>query len=134
MDNFGIDDELLSNLLVFILEAGMHPKYLDPLLVFSLDGNPIPGNRQLIHNRKGVYHEVKVLTTGSLRLGPRRKDIEAHNVHPPDRWSIPITPTLASDPLAQLTASSSTEPNKDQDPFPHIDTPVESVRDERESV
>jgi hypothetical protein len=69
VDNFGIDNNLPSNPFVFTLEAGSHPKYLGTLLVYSSDSNPIPGNRQLIHNEKGVFHEVKVLTTGSLRLG-----------------------------------------------------------------
>ena len=94
MDDFGIDNELPNNPFVFVLEAGLHPKYLGPLLVHSPDGNPVQGNRELIHNEKGVFHEAKVLKTGNLRLGPRRKDIEEHNVHPPDRWSVPITPVL----------------------------------------
>lgn len=44
VDNFDIDDELLSNPLLFILEEGTHHKYLGQLLVYSPDGRPEPGN------------------------------------------------------------------------------------------
>ena len=77
VDDFGIDNELPSNPLVFILEAGMHHKYLGPLLVFAPEGNPVPGKRHLIHNKRGIFHEVKILATGRLKLGPRCQDIEA---------------------------------------------------------
>ena len=82
MDDFDIDNELPSNPLVFVLEAGTHHKYFGQLLVFSPDGNPIPGNRQLIHNEKGIFHEVKISATGLLKLGPRRRDVEVHNITP----------------------------------------------------
>ena len=115
VEDLGIDNELPLNPLVFILEAGTHPNYAGPLLVFAPDGNPIPGNRQPIpgnrqpiHNKKGVYHKLKISTAGKIKLGPRRKNIEAHNVHTPDCSSIPITPTIPQDPLAQIVASSST--------------------------
>ena len=89
VDDFGIDDELPSNPLVFILQAGTHHKYLGRLLVFSPNADPVPGKRFPIHNAEGVFHEVKISTTGRLKLGPRRKDIEAHNVYPPDQWTQP---------------------------------------------
>ena len=92
----------------------------------SPDGNPVQGNRELIHNEKGVFHEAKVLKTGNLRLGLRQKDIEEHNVHPPDHWSVPVTPVLALDPVEQPTTSSGTNPDESEDPFPYIDTPSNS--------
>jgi hypothetical protein len=98
--------------------------------VYSPDGNPIPGNRQLIHNEKGVFHEVKVLTTGSLRLGPRRQDIEAHNVHPPDRWVIPLTPVHSQNAVVQpVVDNEETQPitdSADENPLPYISTPITS--------
>ena len=71
VDDFGIDDELPSNPFVFILPAGTHHKYLGQLLVFSSDADPVPGKRFPIHNAKGIFHEVKISTTGRLKLGPR---------------------------------------------------------------
>jgi hypothetical protein len=130
VDDFGFDNELPINPYIFTLEAGTHPKYLGALLVYSPDRNPIPGNRQLIHNERGVFHEVKVLVTGSLRLGPRCQDIEAHNVHPPDRWVIPITPVHPQDAVVQPEVDNEeTQPiadSTDEDPLPYIKTPIAS--------
>jgi hypothetical protein len=86
VDDFGIDDELPPNPLVFVLEAGTHHKYLERLLVFAPDGVPEEGKRFLIHNAKGIYHSVQISKTGRLRLGDRRTNAEAHNANPPDRW------------------------------------------------
>jgi hypothetical protein len=130
VDDFGIDDELPSNPYIFTLEAGSHPKYLGAILVHSPDGNPIPGNRQLIHNSRGVFHQVKVSTTGSLRLGPRRQDIEAHNIQPPDRWVTPLTPVYPLDAVIQpVVDNEETQPiadNADEIPLPYISTPTMS--------
>jgi hypothetical protein len=93
VDDFGIDDELPPNPLLFVLEAGTHHKYFGPLLVYSESGSPTPGNRQPIHNQKGIFHEVQISNkTGLLKLGRRRQDVEAHNINPPDRWLEPPTP------------------------------------------
>jgi hypothetical protein len=78
MDDFGIDDDRPENPLVFVLEAGTHHKYLGPLLVFSPDGNPVEGNQYPVHNAKGVFHNVRISSTGLLKLGDRRRDIESH--------------------------------------------------------
>ena len=119
MDDFGIDDELLSNPLVFILQAGTHHKYLGRLLVFSPNADSVPGKRFPIHNAKGVFHEVKISTTGRLKLGPRRKDIEAHNVYPPDQWTQPRaqTPPLLS-PHVQFIVDRAREIAERRSPQP----------------
>jgi hypothetical protein len=66
VDNFGIDDNLPENPLVFVLETGTHHKYLGQLLVFLPNKNPVEGNRHLVHNAKGVFHNLKISTTVDL--------------------------------------------------------------------
>ena len=71
VDDCGIDDDLPENPLLSVLEAGTHPKYLGPLLVFSPDGNPVEGNRYPVHNARGVFHNLRISSTGLLKLGDR---------------------------------------------------------------
>ena len=133
MDDCGIDDDLPENPLVAVLEAGTHPKYLGPLLVFSPDGNPVEGNRYPIHNAKGVFHNLRISNTGLLKLGDRRRDIEAHNVTPPDRWVEPPTPIVFQSITTEFIASQEAARAERQEsddsqgnPLPYIATPVVS--------
>jgi hypothetical protein len=133
VDDFGIDDKLPSNPLLFVLEAGMHHKYLDLLLVYAPDGVPAPGKRHPIHSEKGIFHEVKISPTGRLKLGPRRQDIEAHNINPPNCWLEPPTPTPLLSPHTQIVEDRAREieeaQNNDdsrENPLPRIDTPIVS--------
>jgi hypothetical protein len=133
MDDFGIDDELPQNPLVFVLEAGTHHKYFGRLLVFAPNGVPEEGKRFLIHNAKGVYHNLQISRTGLLRLGDRRRDAEAHNVHPPNRWSEPPTPiefnSITNQYLAEQDARAAEHQEVDdsqENLLPRIDTPIVS--------
>ena len=137
MDDFGIDDELPSNPFVFILQAGTHHKYLGRLLVFSPNKDPAPGKRFPIHNAKGVFHEVKISTTGRLKLGPRRKDIKAHNVYPPDQWTQPQASTpppfsphvqFIVDRAREIAARQAPQPEQTfEEETPRPDTPEVSA-------
>jgi hypothetical protein len=110
VDDFGIDDELPSNPLLFVLEAGTHHKYPGPLLVYSESGSPTPGNRQPIHNQRGIFHEVKVSNkTGLLKLGRRRQDVEAHNITP---LIVGSNRQLLPHPCPQAISGWKTEPEK----------------------
>jgi hypothetical protein len=103
VEDFGIDDKLPSTPLLFILEAGTHHKYQGPLLVYAPDGIPALGKRHPVHNQKGIFHKVKISSvSGKLKLGPRRQDIEAHNINPPDRWLELPTPIPLLSPNTQL--------------------------------
>jgi hypothetical protein len=134
VDDFGIDDELPSNPLLFVLEAGTHHKYFGPLLVYSETGSPTPGDRQPVHNQKGIFHEVKISNkTGLLKLGRRRQDVEAHNINPPDRWLEPPTPTPSLSPNRQWLEDRAREVEERrtervslEELLPRIDTPVVS--------
>ena len=60
MTDFGIDDEFPGNPFVFISEVGQHPDFLDQrVLLYHPDGElKFDGRYTLLHNEKGVYHEV----------------------------------------------------------------------------
>ena len=82
VDNFGINNELPQNPFIFILPKGKHHAFpdIDVLITHPDTVLKFDGQQHLIHNEKGVYHEVQYKAkTRELFLFDRRTDLEAHN-------------------------------------------------------
>ena len=95
--DFGIDDEFPGNPFVFISEVGQHPDFPDQrVLLYHPDGELKFDRRYtLLHNEKGVYHEVNYRKrTKRLFLFNRRDDLERLNL--PPSTPEPETSTRAS--------------------------------------
>ena len=75
----GISDEQPKNPFVFKAKPNRGPRnYGIATLWFDLSGRLTP-NAQLVHNAKGVFHDLVDTAHGGLRLGNRRLDIEQYN-------------------------------------------------------
>ena len=98
--DFGIDDEFPGNPFVFISEVGQHPDFPDQrVLLYHPDGElKFDGRYTLLHNEKGVYHEVNYRKrTKQLFLFNRRDDLECLNL--PPSTPEPETSTRGSSPV-----------------------------------
>jgi hypothetical protein len=83
VENCGINDELPENPFLFTCPTGTLKALPNvPVLLWHPDGElKFDGRQKLIHNNKGIYHELKWRQkTGELALSTRREDIELHNV------------------------------------------------------
>ena len=77
--NCGISDERPKNPFIFKARLNRGPKnYGITTLWFNLSGRLTP-NTQLVHNAKGVFHDLVDTAHGGLRLGNRHLDIEQYN-------------------------------------------------------
>ena len=95
--DFGIDDAFPGNPFVFISEVGQHPDFPDQrVLLYHPDGElKFDGRYTLLHNEKGVYHEVNYRKrTKQLFLFNRRDNLERLNL--PPSTPEPETSTRAS--------------------------------------
>ena len=83
VEDFGIENDLPDNPFLFVCPPGTLkalPKHT--ILLYHPDKEvKFDGKQRLIHNNRGVYHELKWKPrTGELALSTRREDIEIHNV------------------------------------------------------
>ena len=70
---------------MFVSEVGQHPDFPDQrILYYHPDGEPkLDGRYTLLHNEKGVYHELNYRKrTKRLFLFTRRDDLERLNLPP----------------------------------------------------
>ena len=83
--DFGIDDEFPGNPFIFISKEGQHPDFPGQrVLLYHPDRElKFDGRYTLLHNEKGVYHEVNYRKkTKQLFLFNRRDDLERLNLPP----------------------------------------------------
>ena len=83
VEDFGVENDLPDNPFLFVCPPGtlkVLPKHT--ILLYHPDKEvKFDGKQRLIHNNRGVYHELKWKPkTGELALSTRREDIEIHNV------------------------------------------------------
>ena len=72
--NCGISDERPKNPFIFKARPNRGPRnYRIATLWFDLLGRLMP-NAQLVHNAKGVFHDLVDTAHGGLQLGNRRLD------------------------------------------------------------
>ena len=85
VSDFSIDDEFLGNPFVFISEEGQHPDFPGQKVLIDHPDRELKfdGQYTLLHNKKGVYHEVNYRKrTKRLYLFKRREDLECLNLPP----------------------------------------------------
>ena len=100
---------------MFILPAGKHPAFPDlDVLITHPDGVlKLDGRQRLIHNQKGIYHEVQYTKKGRrLFLFERREDLEQLNQPRKSEESteseVPTTPKKVFGRLRQISSRPAT--------------------------
>ena len=138
--NCGIGNDLPKNPYVFQVKAYKEPKKYSILTLWYNPAGRLLPDSQLIHNAKGIYHDLVEEKHGGLFLGNRRLDIEQYNgldrkptvqehlEHLPDQLEDTIEPSTST--LIQEEAKPSiftlfdlTNPEDDQIKTPSPTTP-----------